>query len=201
MIKTIFVLLAAIGLTCAGKSAQGNVFYKLSPTATYLRTSREGPSPNSPLNLTQLGILPGMTLRIATVGEFTIDCGEVNYRNTATAVFSSSTTVLSSDNQYRLSGAIDAGDDIVTWVTMYDGLTTDIPEDFYVGPEGVDVVVPEGALYLFAAGRDDWYSDNLDRDNDFGINIDIIAVPESSSMFALASGLGCFGLFMRRRWK
>ncbi len=196
-----FVLLAVIGLTFAGKLAQGAVFYKLGPTATYLRTSREGPSPNTPLNLTQLGILPGMTLRITTIGEFTIDCYEVNYRNTATAVFSSSTTVLSSDNQYRLPGAINAGDDIVTWVTMYDGLTTDIPEDFYVGPECVDVVVPEGALYLFAAGRDDWYSDNLDRDNDFGLNIEIVTVPESSSLFALAGVLGCFALSLRRRWR
>jgi hypothetical protein len=72
--------------------------------------------------------------------------------------------------QFRVPGALVAGVPYVTAPTTIGGLPTDIPEDFAV-TDTLDVIVPAGATYLFAAADDEHFGDNEDPDGDFGLSI------------------------------
>lgn len=66
-------------------------------------------------------------------------------------VFSNSTMLLSPPNQFRVTGAIDAGADIFTPNTHFGGQPTDIPQDFLVAHTvGTVVQIPAGATQLLS---------------------------------------------------
>ena len=80
-------------------------------------------------------------------------------------VFSSSATLLPTDQLNRVPGAIDAGVDIVTAGSR----DTDIAQDFAIG--SLKIRIPAGAKYLFVAAPDNFSSDNADPDADYAVRI------------------------------
>ena len=151
-------------------SVYGGVGLHLDPRATYLRT-------NEPANcnvdavataLTSFGVQPGDWVRIQRAGAFSYTTGGPQNGVGTILVFSSSSTLLAPTELARVPGAIAAGTPYVTAPTHNGDLPTDIPEDFAV-VDYVDVQVPAGAAYLFAAANDEFYCDNEDPDGDYGI--------------------------------
>jgi len=133
------------------------------------------------IDLQEIGAEPGDTLRLNTVGTYAIiplfkDGTEVKVG----AVFSATDEILPGNQLFRIPGAIDAGPDINTWVsiTCVFGTCTDHGGDdvYYDFPfaGGRDVVVPAGANYLFVAPIDGLrlYQDNSGMG--FGVKVEVI---------------------------
>lgn len=75
-------------------------------------------------------------------------------------------------------------------------IPADIPEDFLTTRSVGEFVVPSGANFLLVGTFDNFYSANLDSDNNFGERIS--AVPEPASPLLIATIIGS-GLWWRRR--
>ena len=166
-IAGIVLVLAAL----AGE-AQGTTI-GIDARRTYLRTSSDGGALAAiPIDLASLGLAPGDKISLTRVGDFNChsSCGDLSI--SMGAVFSSSATLLASSQLNRVPGAVDAGVDVVTGLTFFGGLPTDIPQDFAVSGTGVALTVPAGATHLFVAALDSLYGDNGDPDGDFAVRID-----------------------------
>lgn len=178
----IAILVALIGCSSSsspsGHEPQPTLvgFFKLEPKATFLHTCTnpadtfydDGALEALPISLADYGLAPGDSLLIEVEGEYFN--GLIDFDNVI-AVFSSSATLLSPSQLDRVPGAIEAGNDYETETTYGCGNEpTDIPEDFTCNPE-VSVAIPAGATHLFICAEDSYYEDNVDDDNDFGVNV------------------------------
>ena len=152
----------------------------LSPRGTFLRPELDAPAelasldPPLILRLADEGIVPGRTLYLEQRGGFDYT-GNGRDEGHLLGLFSTSDVVLDPAQPVRVPGAIDAGEDTVT--------VHDIAEDFDIAflwfrPDpsprngnGVEVVVPEGAVYLMVAFVDSVYRDNGD-DPDLAVAIE-----------------------------
>jgi len=173
-IATRTTLLATLALTPLAAA----VIIPIPPRSAFLRASQDTVTDPVILTLATLGIAPGDLIRIRVQGEFTFNTANVISRNSV-AVFSSSATLLASNLQQRVPGAIEAGVDFISAPTFNGGLPTDIPQDFRLGDHngplpGVDVVVPPGATHLFLSVYDSFYQDNKDTDADFAAEVTLL---------------------------
>lgn len=166
------VLIIADDASAAGQK----VTVSLSPRGTYLLADPfdYGPIGGSDIedpaivDLEVNGIIAGMTVKVSFTGEICTgaywDQEPLVYKNmsevTLFGVFSSSSQLLPINEQHRVPGAIDYGVPEDSGLTYFQGLSTDIPEDFEIEP-GMEVVVPEGTKYLFLCYEDSYYPDNI----------------------------------------
>ncbi len=171
---------AASLFLAAGASSQ-SWSWPLDPRAAYLRTNSDTPTAPLILNLGSLGIEPGDWLRIETTGACRQVGGGQDTVRAACAVFSSSATLLATNVQQRVPGAIAAGPAFPSVNTYFGSVPTDITEDFYVSrtlwADHVDVQVPAGASHLFIANYDSYYVDNADPNGDYGVSVTKLAAP------------------------
>lgn len=136
----------------------------IDPTGTYLRTNADPANGPTVVNLDSLGVTPGDSLFIRVLGEADLDpaSGQDGQPGApsflALGVFSSSDTLLNSDQLNRVPGAIAVPGDIETGSTAIGDLPTDIPEDVLVNRGRF--VVPAGATTLFLSPNDRFFSDN-----------------------------------------
>ena len=139
---------------------------------------------DAPIELAAIGIAEGDLIELTAVGSFItgrsnpfpwIFSAESNQSVSSKmiAVFSAAPVVTSCSgftssscsglddtdpNTPRILSAIDAGDDYDTGLMGLSeaaSFDTDIEEDFFVPTTGVEIIVPEGALYLWSAPHDD----------------------------------------------
>jgi PEP-CTERM motif-containing protein len=156
-----------------------------------------------PIDLISLGLIGGDLIRLRVAGDFAYcrpgTCSaDTDTFTFTTAVFSSSPVLLGRDAPHRVPGAIYAGADVVTGLTLFEQEPTDIPEDFELSSFfDVFVEIPIGATHLFAAPPDSFWGDNTDLDGDYGISI--TQVPEPSSLWLLGAGLATVAASGRRR--
>lgn len=194
-----FQVHAALAFALGVASAQA-VVVSPDPKATYLRTSENTVTPGAlVLRLSDLGFAPGDRLRFEVLGD--IDNGPGGDTFTfSLGLFSSSNTLLGQTVLNRVPGALASdGPAVVTSPTFFNGLATDIAQDFgFDVPDGAVVTVPAGAVYLFLAKSDSLYQDNSDPDHDYGIRITPVPVPEPAAALTLAAGLALLGLRRRR---
>lgn len=190
------VLLVAATLGGSASGAFADVI-PLLPTATYLRTNSDWPTSALIIPLAGRAINEGSLLDISICGDFKPGNNFTDSYVSAVAVFSSTNTLLASDQPHRVPGALPAGIDFPTTGTLYGNFATDIPEDFLIGltPESrtVTVVVPAGAQYLFVSTLDSYMGDNSDPDHDWSVSLSVVPEPGTASLMAAA------GLLLARR--
>jgi probable HAF family extracellular repeat protein len=107
-----------------------------------------------------LGLAPGDQILLTEQGAFAQSSGWPFDTTTISAVFSRSNTFLNRSNTHRIPDAIKAGGGWVSPETWNSRVWTNIEEDFAITPNGVKVVIPTGAQYLFVASDDSFYRDN-----------------------------------------
>jgi len=146
-------------------------FHRIDPSDTGVQNARI-------MTLADHGFAPGQVIRFETVGDYDNGPGADVFSGIM-AVFSASTTLLGPTLVNRVPDAIDAGTDHLTIPTCPGNLPTDIPQDFTINPSGVDVIIPEGAIYLFLATRDCLYRDNTDPDGDFSVRLTLREISSS----------------------
>lgn len=148
--------------------ATGEIF-SIDPTSTYLRTNQDSAKNATAFLLSEMSLVPGDFIRLQRFGDFKLG---TSYDDTGTgmiAVFSGSNILLASNLLNRVQDAIDTGIDVTTAVTYHGSLNTNIPEDFLVNDNYVQI--PQGAMYLFIVASDSLYRDNTDPDGDFAVGI------------------------------
>jgi hypothetical protein len=178
-------LLLGVGVVAAAAGfAPAQVIIPLEHRGTFLRTNQDSPIAPVILSLSTLGLAPGDLIRIRILGEYSYNSAGATTRNSC-AVFSSSTTLLATNVQARVPGAIDAGIEFMSAPTFHGSLPTDIPQDFRTGDsvslDRADVVVPAGATHLFIGAHDSLYGDNQDTDNDFQAEITLLCAASSGA--------------------
>ncbi|MCP5069755.1 MAG: hypothetical protein GY946_24570 [bacterium] len=148
--------------------------YVINPKGTYLHHVNEtNPQPPLVIDLAEIDVLPGDTLRITREGRWE-GFFQGNQQRVA-AVFSSTDQLNPvvppaiawvnfwhwlTFQSNRVPGAIEAGLNVVTPLTFAYWNRTDIPQDFEITGT-VEVVVPGNAQYLFLSPIDIAYSDNI----------------------------------------
>lgn len=150
-----------------GAVATGTEF-QVSPRSTFLRTvDNDAAEVPTIIDLASLGIAPGSRVLLERFGSYSFgpEPDETGIR--VIGVFSSSTTLLPTTQQFRVPGAIGVGIDFPS--QMLGENPSDIPEDFRL--ENLRITVPAGARYLFVGGVDIFYRDNRDLDNDLKVRI------------------------------
>jgi hypothetical protein len=134
------------------------VYHGMNSKSSYLRAwPGDDPKPPRVISLADLGIAPGETLKLDTIGAYADTTKlEDGTKTTMTAVFSSTNQLLGTGQRNRIPGAINAGADVDTggflkcFLIFCSFQSSDISQDFRVDP-GLSVVVPAGANYLFVA--------------------------------------------------
>jgi hypothetical protein len=210
------------------------VTIKIDPLQTYLVPDLPSDIPNdSPaIELSLYNINPGDSIRLERLGDFRLETSLGEFDG-MTGVFSSSDTILGvtspppAPDPNRVDGALDAGEEILTELTSFSLIVTDISEDFLVGGnftningnvwahDFITITVPFTAQYLFVAAFDNRYLDNTDDDFDdivggssgggnFAVRISMASepIPEPATIALLGIGLaGLAGVGVRRKWK
>jgi hypothetical protein len=157
------------------------LFYGVNAKSAYLRhAGNDRPVEPLVISLAEAGAAAGDTLRLKTVGTYSFLILLKDGVDTRLGgVFSTTDEVLDSSYLFRLPGAIDAGPNVNTWVSIFcifgqcaDLGGDDIPEDFLINPQ-MDIVVPPGAEYLITAPIDPWrlYGDNSGMG--FGVSVEV----------------------------
>ena len=182
----------------AGAADAASATFSLDPRASYLRANNETPPNALAVDLSLLGATPGSTVLLEILGDYTQRAGATPTSNTF-GVFSSTNALLGpffpagATNYNRVLGAIDAGTDAFSANTFHGNLPTDITQDFSIG-SSLQILVPEGAKYLFAAAHDSAYTDNADADRNYAIRVSTVAtapaVPLPASVWGGLALLG-----------
>lgn len=213
-------LAAVAGLVVSAVAAEAQTltttpqFFAVDPRASFYRTNADAPMTPT---MIYLGALAGATLHITPSGGFqAAGSGGPVTAPLFSAIFST-TNVLLSDLSLlnRVPGAVDANapyyQNLITMgPTLNGGLPTDIPQDFTIPNgelgDGLSIVVPDAANWLFIDMMDDYYADNTTPDPaTFGVYVSIekappvTATPEPASMGLMATGL--FGVAGIPRWR
>ncbi len=160
------------------------LFYGINSKSGYLRgLANDDIQDPLVISLAELGAIPGDTLRLETLGTYSLL--EVLMDGPTTSlggVFSSSDEVLDASVLDRIPGAIDVAPNVYTWVSIVcifgqcaDFGGDDIPEDFRINPV-IDIAVPEGAEYLVVAPIDFWR--NWQDNSGFGFGVTVEVNPE-----------------------
>ena len=180
--------------------------FSVDPRGTYLLGNSEyDAQPALSIDLFSLGFSGGDSIYLQQLGnyQFSIynDENGSPFPDTAVdmiGVFSSSAVLLDLSVLHRVPDAIDAGTTpFVTQNTLFGGMATDIPEDFYISGTGMTIQIPFQAHYLFVAANDRFYSDNFDPDHNYGV--EVAPVPEPTSLLLLSSGLAGLAYWRRRQ--
>lgn len=185
-----FICLALLGFVffSASGSMHAQTTIPLNSQATYLLTFAD---PNAldapPIDLSLLGLHAGDMITLQVTGDLSYcrycpDLINEIAPYQAAGVFSSTTTLLSSDQLNRVPGAIASnGPPINSWNTYIGSLSTDIPQDFQIGVAGRSsatvLTIPAGANFLFATVVDSFYGDNGDANGDLALTIGKVGQP------------------------
>lgn len=190
---------AVLTLETVATAQAASFTFGINSKATFLRTHQDPQAADSiAIDLKSLGISSGDLIRLERLGDESLGAGytEQPYASwdwatyMMTAVFSNSNILLASYLQNRVSGAVNAGEDILTDPTPKGLLATDIPEDFWLND--LTIKVPTSASYLFVGTTDPYPGDNTDPDGDYGLRISTIskAAPEPQSVPEPSTVLG-----------
>ncbi len=168
---------AALGLCLPAQTFT----FPLNPRATFLRTNSDSPVAPLVVDLVGLGVAPGSWLRIGSTGGFRyVNGGQDGFR-ALVGVFSAGSTVLATNLQQRVPGAIAAGPAYPSANTYIGGLPMDIPQDFFCSRNGwadsVVVEVPGGATHLLLGVHDSLYNDNVDPNGDHAAVVTVVPTP------------------------
>ncbi|MBW2696251.1 MAG: hypothetical protein JRE70_07245 [Deltaproteobacteria bacterium] len=155
--------------------------FSIDPADAYLHVEA-GDSAGAaiPINLAAAGFLPGDLLHMRRVGDFiAVVPGGADDQTGLAGVFSASSVLLGESLLDRVQDAITTrnGSPVVSNPTWPSNESTDISEDFLIGPPAgrgpasVAVTIPTGATHLFLAVPDNHFLDNSDPDGDFGVEI------------------------------
>ena len=224
-IKSLSTILAVTGILAAGNAQAVDI--TLDPSATYLRTSEYTgwgvPHNAFAYSLSSLGFSAGDTITLTRFGEYMSTYAEWNGTDTSSSllgVFSSTNTLLGAINPgadsstlmitplVRVPDAIATSLPAVVSKASYHGLlpsdplstlTSDIAEDFSISKTGTTVVIPVGAQYIFFSANDNLFGDNTDPNHNYGVSLNLAAVPEPGQYAMLISGLLLTGWMARRR--
>ena len=177
MNKLLVTAVLGLGSLCAAQTFT----YPLNSRATYLRTNQDQQVAPLVLDLAAIGAPPGSWLRVGTTGGFRyINGGQDGYRALC-GVFSSDSTLLATNLQQRVPGAIAAGPSFASANTYYGSLPMDVPQDFYCSrtgwAENTVVQVPAGATHLFLGVHDSLYNDNVDPNGDYAAVVSLVPTP------------------------
>ena len=178
-VRSLVLVVAMLFMSTPVTKAFG-LFIPVNPRATFLRTNIDAPFDATAIDLFRYGIEPRDRIHLARVGFYKRGAEYTDSSIDLVGVFSESATLLGSSNPRRVVGAIDAGVDVETIPTYQGGLSTNIVQDFTIGPGFVDISVPFGAAYLFVSPNDSYFVDNTDPDANFGLNIHLIRYEEPS---------------------
>lgn len=184
--KTSLLLLSLVVVSRASAT-----LFLVDSTNTYLHAFGENPFPTIPINLAANGYSAGQTVIMSRVGSFNRFGGGTPTDYGMSALFSTSNVLLPPPLLNRVPGAINIGQNWVSPVTSIGGQLTDIPEDFLVcnsagTANGITVVIPTGAQWVFASAIDDFFSDN-NNTTEFYLQIQV--VPEPSCRIIASAGL------------
>jgi len=158
-----------------------DVPYVLNTKSSYLRANpADAPKDPIVIPLADLGAVPGDRLRLTRFGTYSDVLALKDGTSTAlTGIFSSSSTVLASNQRARVPGARNAGSDISTapyWQCLIWPLclplSTDVAEDFRIDPTAT-VTVPSNAAFLIVAPLPPSYLWNDDSGFGFGVSIEV----------------------------
>lgn len=195
MNPTCLSLLTALAV--AATSTAQSWSFALSPRVTFLRTSNDQPQPPLVLDLAAIALSPGQWLRIETTGDFRYINGGTDTHCSLCGVFSNSATLLATNVQQRVPGAIAAGPAFPSGGTFSGNLPMDIAQDFFISrnlwDSGIQVEIPNGATHLFLGVHDSLYNDNVDPDGDYGVVVTLLptpALPGTGEHVVLASSVG-----------
>lgn len=170
--RAVLIAMAAVTAMLLGAQRSEAVDVPLDPRGTFLRTNSDpNAAPPLILNFAGQGVGPGTLLRIRALGDYRSAPSFGDDRRRVVCVFSSSGTLLASDQIARVPGAIDASTAVFTSATFIGDLPTDIPEDFFCAD--VIVPVPAGATHLFVGVTDSFYGDNDDPDGNFRVRVEL----------------------------
>ncbi len=173
------ILIFAFASATGSAGSDPSFAFRLDPTQTYLR-SGPPPSTNTPLQLSQIGAQPGQMIRLEAFGTYDRDGSGINATDSygdLLGLFSKTATLLTHTEHRRVPGAISAGPTHQSKNVWIGGMPTDIPEDFNIG-SGIDVIIPEGAEYLFFSPDDSQFHDNSDPDLNYGVKIIVPPTPK-----------------------
>jgi YVTN family beta-propeller protein len=190
-----FALLFFLVMLLAPSAFCRQISFPLNSQGSYifLNTVGDPSNPGAPpdvavppliINLASLGVNPGETIRVSTVGDFSYflcPSGATGCTSLPEAyvpscgVFSSSNVVGPPNLLNRVPGAI-APDfsqvsACVTPPTLFGGFPTDIPQDFVLN--GSAVTVPANAAFLIVAVPDSYYADNGDPNGDLRVSLSV----------------------------
>jgi len=225
VVQVVSAVALSVSLSHAAK-ASPITFESLTPMSTFLRAdiSTSLPTPDTALGpeiilLSSLGIIPGDTITLSAQGAicFNLACTP-DTNPTFDGAFSSSDVLLDASNLDRIPGIIGGSapppgaTPVYTGLT-YDGLTTDIAQDFSIpppfnlsSPASTSIVVPAGAVYLFLGISDSLYSDNsyasTQDTTPLGVNLtftDPPPVPEPGTIGLTLGGLAVMASLARKR--
>ena len=186
--KSLKLVAAGLATLCwlgFASAAHAQTTTPLDPRATYLLTNEDPQALYAvPISLDTLGIRAGDSISILQLGDFSYSIWWTAPTDDATGacgVFSANATLLPAGNLNRVPGAIPvregAVSPCVSEATLFGGLSTDIPEDFWI--DGGAIKVPQGAHYLFVTVADSYFGDNWDPDGDLAVQIQraLVAIP------------------------
>ena len=164
LISALLLPLAACDTTGTDNGYERIGTFEIDPQGTYLRTNQDLANAPTAIDLAGLGVVPGDSIYVRILGEADLDPASASGGQpgassfTVAGVFSTSSTLLASDQLDRVAGAIDVGPDIETAPTAIGALPTDIREDALINRTGFRV--PAAATTLFLNVVDRFYSDN-----------------------------------------
>lgn len=144
------------------------IFIEVDPNGTYLTVVEPGTAPNPPTNvsITTLGVEGGTLIYMAYLGDFSPYPGQPENIGGTFAIF------VDDDGASYPPGAgsvENMGED--TGLTCPSNLDTDIPNDFIVPADKVEV--PSSATRILFHPYDCNLGDNEDLDGDYGVLIDL----------------------------
>ncbi len=168
---------ADIQVTAVYPTVNQTLNMNIPPRGTFLRTDTGDTAAQTSfvLDLVSLGIQPGSSISLQELGDFAFCTSCPDNGHALIGVFSSTNTFLPPSILNRIPDAIATGQPaVVTPLTLFEGLPTDIPQDFGISAAGTQVVVPAGARFLFVAVSDSFWGDNNDPNNNYALRVTFI---------------------------